>query len=216
LTQNDLSAAAKTYLSAIGASAIFVCVDKGAPVSVGVARDLEKALRHLQKVVSPTASLGWIAWGMNYGALAQLAQTPDLLYIDRGGLKTALPLPQLIGLIQLMAQESGVTLTAHHRALERAQVYSGYLDSALGAMQRNGTFAAFNEAYKQHRQDKRESVKPYWAVMQELRAVIIRALIADPKNRLSPDATISEIRKTFPWFTRPVQALKPRAKRKRH
>jgi hypothetical protein len=38
--------------------------------------------------------------------------------------------------------------------------------------------------------------------MHELRALIIRALIAEPKNRLVPASVIVEIRKQFPWFTR--------------
>jgi hypothetical protein len=96
-------------------------------------------------------------------------------------------------------------LTPHARAIERAKVYAGYLDEAIEAMQRDGTFSAFNHAYKLHRQERakrNESVTPFWAVMHELRALIIRALIAEPKNRLVPASVIVEIRKQFPWFTR--------------
>ena len=185
-TRSDrIDSAAKTYLSAIGASAIYIAAVKGRPVCVGVARDLDKALRHLQKTIDPAAQLGWIAWGMSYDALLQIAKAPELLLIERGGIKAQLPLAQVVGLVQLKAQQLGVTLTPHARALERAEVYSAYLDSALAELQRNGTFAAFNAAYKQHRQASarnRESVVPFWAVMQELRAVVIRALVADPKT----------------------------------
>jgi hypothetical protein len=99
----------------------------------------------------------------------------------------------------------GVTLTPHARAIERAKVYAGYLDDAIEAMQRDGTFSAFNHAYKLYRQERakrNESAPPFWAVMHELRALIIRSLIASPKNRLVPASVIIEIRKQFPWFTR--------------
>jgi hypothetical protein len=212
--------AAKTYLSAIGASAIYVAVDKGAPISVGVARDLDKALRHLHRLFTPAVTFGWIAWGLNYNKLAQIAQMPDLLYV-RGvhDIKVALQLPHLVQLIEQIAREGGCTLTPHDRALERAQVYAGYLDKALDDMQRDGTFAAFNQAYKAHRQEcarTRASVQPFWAVMQQLRAVVIRALVADPKNRMSSTAVVFEIRKQFPWFTRPVHVHMRPPKHKRH
>jgi hypothetical protein len=201
-----LSTAAKTYLSAIGAVAIYVSVDQGNPITVGVARDLDKAIRNIRRIMSPTASVGWIAWGMDYAALTQIAQTPNLIYVNRDdGIKRALPLNELVALIELLAQARGLTLTPHSRAIERAKVYAGYLDEALEALQRDGTFSAFNRAYAVHRLERarrNESVTPFWAVMHELRALIIRSLIASPKNRLVPSSVIVEIRKQFPWFTR--------------
>jgi hypothetical protein len=201
-----LSTAAKTYLSAIGAVAIYVSVDQGNPITVGVARDLDKAIRNIRKIMSPTAAIGWIAWGMDYAALTAIAQTPNLIYVNRDdGIKRALPLNELVALIGLLANMRGVTLTPHARAIERAKVYAGYLDEAIEAMQRDGTFSAFNHAYKLYRQERakrNESVTPFWAVMHELRALIIRSLIASPKNRLVPASVIIEIRKQFPWFTR--------------
>jgi hypothetical protein len=201
LADEHVSAAAKTYLSAIGATAIYISVEQGKAINVGVARDLDAALRHLRKIVSPAASLGWIAWGMNYERLAEIAQMPHLFH--------DLPpdaIDEMAVRVEMMAAAHGVVLTPHARALERAEVYAGYLDKALEGMQRNGTFAAFNQAYKDHRQAlarRNESAQPYWAVMQDLRAVIIRALVADPKNRLAPSSMLGEIRKQFPWFTRP-------------
>ena len=201
-----VSAAAKTYLSAIGATAIYISVDKIKPVNVGVARDLDSALRHLQKIISPTASLGWVAWGMSYAVLAEIAQMRELLYDYQPDAAARLvSLEELAVRIEMNATARGVVLTPHARALERAEVYAGYLDTALADLQRNGTFSAFNHAYKLHRQTlarRKESAQPYWAVMQELRAVIIRALVAEPKSRLMPDEVIVEIRKQFPWFTR--------------
>jgi hypothetical protein len=201
-----LSTAAKTYLSAIGAVAIYVSVDQGNPIAAGVARDLDKAIRNIRRIMSPTASIGWIAWGMDYAALTQIAQTPNLIYVNRDdGIKRALPLNELVALIELLAQARGLTLTPHSRAIERAKVYAGYLDEALEALQRDGTFSAFNRAYAVHRLERarrNESVTPFWAVMHELRALIIRSLIASPKNRLVPSSVIVEIRKQFPWFTR--------------
>ena len=65
--------AAKTYLQAIGAAAIYVATDNGKPVSVGVARDLDKALGHLRRIISPTIEFGWVAWASNTTAWLTLA-----------------------------------------------------------------------------------------------------------------------------------------------
>ena len=214
-----LSTAAKTYLSAIGAVAIYVSVDQGNPITVGVARDLDKAIRNIRRIMSPTASIAWIAWGMDYEALTAIAQTPNLIYVNRDdGIKRALPLNELVDVIQLMAKMRGVTLTPHARAIERAEVYARYLDEAMEAMQPDGTFTAFNHAYKLHRQElakRNESATPFWAVMHELRALIIRSLIKSPKNRLVPASVIVEIRKAFPWFTRKAIPRKTTWKGKR-
>jgi hypothetical protein len=202
-----IGTAAKTYLSAIGASAIYVAIDHGKPISAGAARDLDKALRHLQRIVSPGATFGWVAWSVNYGELVQIAQavTP---------INATTSLPALVVEIEAIAQVRGLALTPHARALERAETYAGYLDQAIASMQRDGTLGAFNLAYKTHRlalRRKGEAAQPYWAVMQELRAVIIRSLIAEPKNRLVPASVIKEIRENFPWFARP-SLLPKRAK----
>jgi len=207
-----VSTAAKTYLSAIGAVAIYISVDKGKPINVGVARDLDKALRHIRKIISPTATFGWIAWGMDYARLTDIAQMRDL-FPDRP------PLEEMAVRINMMAVAHGVVLTPHARAIERAQVYADYLADALKAMQDTGTLSAFNHAYKLHRMAldrKGESAQPYWSVMQELRAVIVRALVAEPKNRLMPTSVITEIRQAFPWFTKPVLLPKQLKHRPRH
>jgi hypothetical protein len=201
-----LSTAAKTYLSAIGAVAIYVSVDQGNPITVGVARDLDKAIRHMRRIISPTASIAWIAWASDYDRLATIAQTPNLIYVNRDdGVKRALPLNELVDVIEMMAQSRGITLTPHAKAIERAELYAGYLDQAIAAMRRDGTFSALNRAYKFYRQDglrRNESVTPYWVVMHELRALIIRALVAAPQNKLMPASVLAEIRKQFPWFVR--------------
>jgi hypothetical protein len=211
-----LSTAAKTYLSAIGAVAIYVSVDQGNPITVGVARDLDKALRHIRRIISPTASIGWIAWSQAFEALAAIVRTPNLIYVNRDdGVKRALPLNELVDVIEMMAQSRGITLTPHAKAIERAELYAGYLDQAIAAMRRDGTFSALNRAYKFYRQDglrRNESVTPYWVVMHELRALIIRALVAAPQNKLMPASVIAEIRKRFPWFVRKSIAKKRKLK----
>jgi hypothetical protein len=218
VTVENVSTAAKTYLSAIGAVAIFICVDKGKPVNIGVARDLDKALRHLRKIISPTAAIDWAAWGMNYAKLAEIAQLRDLLYdYQLDGPAKLVPLDEIAVRITMMATAKGCVLTPHSRALERAETYAGYLDKALEGMQRNGTFAAFNQAYKEHRLElvkRNEPVQPYWAVMAELRAVIIRSLVNDPRNRLVPSSMLVEIRQAFPWFTKPPLIRMRKHKRK--
>ena len=211
ILNKPLDIGTKTYLSAIGASAIYVSIDDGSPVSVGAARDLDKALTHLQTIISPTVAFGWVAWSSRYDVLVEIAQEPDLLHFDSG---EAIPLAQLVGLIELKAQQRGVTLTPHSRAPERAQVYAKFLDDTLDAMQDSGEFAAFNAAYKAHRQEARargESVQPYWAVMTDLRGVVIRALVTNRKMRLQPSAILEEIRKHFPWLARTM----PNGRRKR-
>ena len=202
-----IDTAAKTYLAAIGASAIYVCIERGQPISVGVARDLDKALRHLHSFFSPAAAMGWIAWGLDYGALVQLAQA----------VKPVVPLHETVMAIANEASVRGLVLTPHGRALERAAIYADYLDQAIGAMQRDGTLGQFNRAYKSHRlalARRGEHAPPYWAVMQELRAVIIRSLVAEPKHRLDAGAIISQIRESFPWFVRPT--LLPKRKKRKH
>jgi hypothetical protein len=214
----NVSTAAKTYLSAIGAVAIFVCVDKGKPVNIGVARDLDKALRHLRKIIAPSAAIAWAAWGMNYPKLAEIAQLRDLLYdYQVDGPAKLVPVEEIAVRITMMATAKGCVLTPHARALERAETYAGYLDKALEGMQRNGTFAAFNQAYKEHRLallKVKQPVQPYWAVMAELRAVIIRSLVVDPRNRLVPSSMLVEIRQAFPWFTKPPLIRMRKHKRK--
>lgn len=195
MSAKRLGNAAKTYLSAIGASAIYVSVDQGKPVSVGVARDLDKALRNLRKAISPTLSFGWVAWSPRYQVLVDIAQAPFV----------ALTLDETVTVIETLAKARGIALTPHKRALERARVYARFLDDTLAVLQEAGEFAAFNRAYKAHRQERlrrRESVKPYWAVMSELRGVVIRALVTNKKTRMLPSSALAEIRKHFPWFSR--------------
>jgi hypothetical protein len=50
--------------------------------------------------------------------------------------------------------------------------------------------------------------------MAELRAVIIRSLVNDPRNRLVPSSMLVEIRQAFPWFTKPPLIRMRKHKRK--
>ena len=194
--------AAKTYLQAIGAAAIYVATDNGIPVSVGVARDLNVALRNMHKIMSPAIRLGWVAWASNYNGLVAISRMPDLLYGERDGIKVALPLDHVVRRIEISAREDGITLTPHYKAIERASAYAERLDEAFAAMQDAGLFKTFNRAYRtyrlrQGRQGK--SARPFFMVTAELRAIIVRLLVA---NQFSTDAALEEIRKRFPWFTR--------------
>ena len=208
ILSEPLDLAAKTYLSAIGAAAIYISVENDRPVSVGAARDLDKALKHLRSVISPTIALGWVAWSPHYDWLVEIAGEPNLLDVHTVNGVEALPLVQLIGLIEHHAKQRGIILTPHRRALERAQVYANFLDDILAGLQDSGAFAAFNQAYKAHRHEAKargESVQPFWAVMTDLRGVIIRALIANKNIRLDTAAVLAEIRKHFPWLARTVR-----------
>lgn len=196
----------KTYLAATGAVAIYVSTDNGNVVSVGVARDLDQALRHLRTLFSPMVRFGWIAWGNDYRRMVEIAQVPDLIYVNGiHGIKVRRQVDDVAALITKIASENCVTLTPHGKVLERANVYAVQLDDAIAAMQQAGAFATFNQAYKTHRLElarKGESAAPYWAVMAEMRAVIVRLLIAQGKSQFSPHKALEEIRAYFPWFTR--------------
>ena len=213
ILSEPLDLAAKTYLSAIGAAAIYISVENDRPVSVGAARDLDKALKHLRSVISPTVALGWAAWSpcylfpRDFRVLVEISGEPNLLDVHTVNGVEALPLVQLIGLIEHHAKQRGIILTPHRRALERAQVYAKFLDDILAGLKDSGAFAAFNQAYKAHRHEAKargESVQPFWAVMTDLRGVIIRALIANKNIRLDAAAVLAEIRKHFPWLARTV------------
>ena len=194
--------AAKTYLQAIGAAAIYVATDNGRPVSVGVARDLAMALRNMQRIISPNVGFGWVSWASDYNGLIDLSRMPDLLYGEVAGVKTAISIDLVVRRIQLTARENGITLTPHYKAIERASDYAEQLDDALAAMQQAGLLKTFNQAYKAHRlrQGRHgESTAHYFVVMSVLRGIIARLLVA---NEFSTDTALEEIRKRFPWFSR--------------
>ena len=205
MTINPPDNAAKTYLQAIGAAAIYVAIDHGNPVSVGVARDLDKALGNLQRIMSPTTEFGWVAWSPQYNALIDLSQMPDLLFGAYEGVKVALPLEAIVRRIDITARETGIALTQHSLVIERASTYSKHVDDAMTAMQKAGVLKQFNQAYRKHRLElarKGESAPPYWAVLGDLRAIIVRALVAQGKTSFAPDLALAEMHKAFPWFSR--------------
>jgi hypothetical protein len=203
ILSNPLDPGAKAYLSAIRAAAIYVSIDKAIPTSVGATLDLEKALRHIQKSISPSVRFGWIAWASSFPAAAAIAQTPEILTQRQDdGAKVAVPLAEVVRRIETIAKSAGTKLSPHDRVLERAQIYARHLEQTLAELQQSGRLAEFNQAYKAHRLELVRSGKaapPYWAVLEDLRAVIVRSLIA---NACSSVMTLVEIRKAFPWFTR--------------
>jgi hypothetical protein len=203
LTVKPLDTGAKTYLAAVGAAAIYVSVDNNYPASVGATLDLDKALGHIQRIISPTVEIVWVAWSSSFVELAKIAQTPDIRLEQRqDGVKVPLSTPELVVRIENMARSAGTKLSPHESVLNRAQLYAHHLDETLAAMQQSGTLAEFNQAYKAHRLElveRGEAVQPYWAVFEDLRAVIIRTLI---QNDCSSLLALTEIRAQFPWFTR--------------
>jgi hypothetical protein len=196
---------AKTYLAAIGAIAIYVSIDRERPINVGVARDLDKALTHQRRIISRTIALSWVAWGKHFQKLSDIAQTPGLMLTRRpdDGVNVTLQADELAAKIVTLAGQSGLVLTPHARVLERARAFSGLLDEAMEALKEKGHLAEFNQAYKRRRDELRlrsESIQPYWAALQELRAVVVRVLVAQPNGRLVTTSVLVEIRKRFPWF----------------
>jgi hypothetical protein len=194
----------KTYLAAVGAAAIYVSVHDVKPVSVGVARDLDRALTHLQQIMELPVSFGWIAWGQHYDALVAIAKIPDLMLRQRDdGIKVSKTLPEVVDRISNVAESSAIVLTPHKTAIARASVLAGYVERVFADLRTSGQLAAFNTAYKTYRQSAQrrgEKVAPYWAIETRLRRVTIQALAASSSRGLSKETMSALICQEFPWF----------------
>src|SRR4029077_19467810 len=82
----QIEPAVKTYLSAVGAAAIYVSVDTRMllPVSVGCSRKLdETVLGHLRKRTQRQGSFGGLAWSQDYDKLVTIAKDPDVMWTRR-------------------------------------------------------------------------------------------------------------------------------------
>jgi hypothetical protein len=198
---------ARTYLSAVGALAVYIATQDGTVVRVGFCRDPRKALAYLARAW-PRAGFAWAAWfeDSKRGAanfVAEIgAHASDLIVGRRDDhVKTTRPLPFVIAHVETIAIRYGITLTPHASAIQRAKIYAKRLDVALNDLQRFGHFGAFNHAYRVYREQRRlagESAAPYWAVREQMRQIIIRWLVTHA--RLDQNALLEEIRQRFPWF----------------
>lgn len=202
---DTLAHSVKSYLSAVGAAAIYVSVADGFPKSVGVARDLDRALDNLRRFLELPVTFGWIAWSQSYDALVAIAKTPDLmLRVRADGVKVPKSLTEIVCEIGERADSSEIVLTSHQKAVERANVLARYVDKIFIDLRTSGQMAAFNSAYKNHRrlmQAKGRTVLPYWKVEERLRRVTIRALATSPSLLVAYDKLGELFVQEFPWFT---------------
>jgi len=203
-----LAPAVKAYLSAVDAAAIYVSVFEQTPKSVGVAHDLEKALKHLRQLFECQVQFGWIAWAPDFAALAQIARLPGIMVRVRDdGIKVPKTLRELVLTIESLAERSAIVLTPHKKVVERASALAGYVELVFEDLRTSGQLAQFNAAYKSYRmtaQSKRQHVLPYWKATEQLRRVTIQALIASPSRQVSQAKLGELIAQEFPWFRQSV------------
>ena len=204
ILSNPLDPGAKAYLSAIRAVAIYVSIDYGKPTSVGATLDLEKALRHIQKSISPSVRFGWIAWASSFPAAAAIAQTPDILTQRQDdGVKVAAPLR---GGRKAYRDDCRNPPARNYR---RTIVFSNARKSTRAISSKRSRNYSRAERWRSSTKPIRrigssssgagKRLRQIWAVLEDLRAVIVRSLIA---NACSSVLALVEIRKAFPWFTR--------------
>jgi hypothetical protein len=197
------------YLSAVEAIAIYIATVDGVPVRIGFAHDPRKALAFLNRRW-PAVTISWLTWFDDSKDEASSFITEisdnvnDLITRDR-------TLQSVAAHIESLAGAEGVTLTPHGRAVARAHAASERLDQALAWLKTTGELAAFNRAYRIHRQERHangESAMPFWAVQQGLRRLIIRYLAAHDNFLIKP--ILIDIRQQFPWFRSHRDAATPR------
>jgi hypothetical protein len=190
------------YLAAVEAIAIYIATVDGVPVRVGFAHDPRKTLAFLNRRW-PSLTISWLAWFDDSrdeasSFIDEISNRARDIVTSHG---TTRPLAELIFHVETIAVWENVTLTPHSRAVARARAASERLDQALATLKASGELAAFNRAYRRHRQDlaaKGESAIPFWAAQQGLRRLIIRHLANHESFFVS--WILSEIRKQFPWF----------------
>jgi hypothetical protein len=197
----------RTYLSAVGALAVYVAEQDSIPVRVGFCHDPQKVLTYSARKW-PRVRFGWMAWFEDQqpaaaSFVAEIQENAKELIFGRreDNVTTPRRLPWVIAHIENLAKMEMVTLTPHASAVERARAYARRLDAALSGLQQTGEFASFNRAYRIYRERQRmrgESAMPYWAAKEDLRRVIIRWLVHH--QRIDPAALLVEIRQRFPWF----------------
>jgi len=194
----------KSYLSAVGAAAIYVSVFDQNPKSVGVCRDLDRSLGNLRSLMNVPVTFGWVAWSQPYEALLAIAKTPDLMVRTRDdGVKVPISLPEVVERISNLAERSAIVLTPHKTAVERATELALSVERVFSELRTSGQLAAFNSAYKSYRQSalaNGESVLPYWRAQDQLRRVTIRALATSSSRSMSQEKLGELISQQFPWF----------------
>jgi hypothetical protein len=213
----------RTYLAAVGALAVYVATQDGAPVRIGFCRDPHRALGYIMRAW-PRAAFAWMAWFEDAkpqaaGFVAEILEHERDLLVVRRDDKARIPraLPFVISHIEMIALRHDTTLTQHVVAVERAKALSARLDTALDALQRAGHFGSFNHAYRIYREQRRlggESAAPFWAAKDQMRQTIIRWLISH--TTLDQNALLEEIRQRFPWFKQYGSFHRPNAKRPRN
>ena len=195
----------KSYLSAVGAAAIYVSVFDQIPKSVGVCRDLDRSLVNLQQLFDAPVSFGWVAWSQPYEALLAIARTPDLMVRTRDdGVKVPIGLVEIVERISNLAERSAIVLTPHKAVVERATELSLSVEREFEKLRTSGQLAAFNTAYKNYRQSAAangEKVLPYWRAQEQLRRVTIKALATSGSRSLSQQKLGELISQQFPWFS---------------
>lgn len=177
------------YLAAIEAGAIFV----SQPLHVGAG----EASR------LPRRGIEWLTWTQRIEDAQRIAAAPDLLWQSLDGVKVARrSVSDVAATIEQQAQASGVILTPHARAVERATMLSRRADELFASLQARGDLATFNHAYKRHRLNARargENVRPYCYAIEQLRRVLIKALV-EVRGDLSPLILAERIQRKFPWY----------------
>ncbi len=194
----------KSYLSAVGAAAIYVSVSGDVPKSVGVCRDPDQALGNMRQIIGEPVVFGWIAWSQPYEALLPIAKIPDLMNRTRDdGIKVPRSLPEIVQVIAETAERSAIVLTAHKTVVERATALSLAVEQVFSELRTSGQLAAFNGAYKTYRRSAEatgKQVLPYWKAQEQLRRMTIRALATSSSRSLSQQKLGELISQQFPWF----------------
>jgi hypothetical protein len=202
----EISEDVRTYLSAVGALAVFVAEQDKVPVRVGFLHDPSKALAYMVRKW-PHVSFAWMAWfDANTSAGASFiseisGRSAELIYMRRDQTRIPRRIPWVINYIETLALREQVVLTPHAIAINRAKFYARRLDAVLTTLQHNGTFSAFNRAYRIYRDSQRmsgESAVPFWAAKEQLRKVLIRYLVAH--KDVDFYELLAEISAKFPWF----------------
>jgi hypothetical protein len=109
---------------------------------------------------------------------------------------------QIAAAIEQQAQELGVVMTPHEKAIARAERLAARVDNAFAGLKANGTFVKFNRDYKNYRISLAahgKSAKPYFAVIEQLRRLVIKNLATNPQG-LSPAVLAEQIRREFAWY----------------
>jgi hypothetical protein len=172
---------AASYLSAVGACAVFI----RPTLRVGAAR-----VREL-----PRGGLIWITWTQEIEAAKAVAcaiqdQSDNVTLID------------IIAAIEQRARETGIILTEHAKAIERADYLAQRVHQALDDFRRSGKLGMFNKAYQVYRARSNGHALPYGTVLNQMRFELIRVLAdADPRDPWTPAAMLNRrLREKYQWY----------------